>query len=156
VRLEWTAVVDRPIEDIFAFLTDPFNRPRQRGGALSARLTSPGPIGLRSTFDQRSELLGIEYRLTGEFTAFDPPRLLEVSMGGGPIRSVVARDTLEPVANGTKLTIVVEHVEWRPWFRPLSPLLMPIVRRRFEASNRNLVRLLEADAPAPDTARDSG
>jgi uncharacterized protein YndB with AHSA1/START domain len=144
MHLAWTAVVDRPIEDVWRFVFDPFNRPRQRGGALSLRPTSREPPGVGSTFEQRSELLGFEYRLTGEIAEFKPPRLLVVRLEGGPVKSALGRFAFEPTASGTRLTIEFD-ADRRTWFRLLGPVIDPLIRSRWETSNRNLVRLLETE-----------
>ncbi len=63
MRLQWGGLINRPIEDVFAFITDPFNSPRRGGGTLSMRVTPPGPIAVGSTVRLRILVLGLESQL---------------------------------------------------------------------------------------------
>jgi carbon monoxide dehydrogenase subunit G len=45
MRTHESIAIDRPPDEVWAFLTDFFNSPRVRPGALALRRTSPGPLG---------------------------------------------------------------------------------------------------------------
>lgn len=79
MRTETTVVVNRPIEEVWAFLMDPFNLPRVGGSWLGARWTSPGPPGLGSTYQGRVAILGFETRISGAIAEWDPPHSAALS-----------------------------------------------------------------------------
>jgi carbon monoxide dehydrogenase subunit G len=144
VRREVAITIDRPVDEVWSFVKDiAFNLPRARGGTLSIRQTSPGPIGLGSTFQSRIQMFGFEFLYQAAVTEFDPPRHATASIHGGPFRSGTLYFGLEPAGRGTTLVRGAD-VEWEPWMRILWPFVAPFARRRWEASNRNLKDLIEA------------
>lgn len=144
MRFETSVVVNRPIDEVWAFMLDPFNMPRIGGGRLAFRVTPPGPLGLGSTFQGRMVILGFETRVSGAFTEWDPPRAFAISLTGAGIQSASFRQTNEATADGTKIVRMIE-TEPRPAFRPLWWIIGPWFRRREDAAIQNIKRLLEAE-----------
>jgi uncharacterized protein YndB with AHSA1/START domain len=141
---EMSVVVNRPIEEVWAYVTDPFNLPRWGGRRLAVRATPPGPLRVGSTVHQRWVVFGVETRLSGVITEWDPPRVVTVSlMDDGIARSGFARTTLEATAAGTKV-LRSGGLELRGIWKLLSPIVRPYIRRMMEDQNQNLKRLLES------------
>lgn len=146
-RHESSAVIDRPLEDVWAFMTDLFSAPRWGGGRLRVRVTSPGPLGLGSSLQQRFVFLGFETSIDTVITEWDPPHAVAHSTPAtvktGPVRSATFRTSLAATGAGTKL---VRMADMRPrgLLRVLWPILWPLMVPRMDAQTRNLKRLLEA------------
>ena len=102
VRFESRVAVNRPIDEVWAFLTDPFNRPRVRSGWLGAFQTSPGPMGVGSTFRGRVGILGGEKSIVCEVTQWGPPRRFAPSFSDGGMGLGYLRAASEATADGTK------------------------------------------------------
>ncbi len=143
MRHESSVAVNRPIAEVWAFLTDPFNIPRFGSMTLGVRWTSPGPIGPGTTYEGRVVILGFETRVSGTVTEWDPPHAVALLGGGMGFRSVSFRETHEATAEGTKIVRVLEW-EPRPALKPLFWILVPLFRRRADAMMQDLKRLLEA------------
>lgn len=130
---EESIVIDRPIDQVWAFANDQFNRPRWSGGGnLGSRQTSPGPMGLGSVLQARTAIpiLGFETRIDSVITEWDPPHAMTISIGGrysGPFRSATSRLTMEAVAGGTRVVRATE-AKLRPGFRALWPFLGQFVK----------------------------
>jgi carbon monoxide dehydrogenase subunit G len=149
MRYEVSVVVDRPFDEVVAFVSDfPFNLPRLGGGTLSLRQTSPGPAGLGSTFQSRIAILGFEVRLSLTLTELDWPNAAVLSFTGAGTRSGHIRMTLEATSEGTKFIRVLE-LEPKPTYRLLWWIAWPFMKRRSEAGNRRLKRLLETGVTEP-------
>jgi len=156
IHWENSAVVDRPIDQVWAVLIDFFNAPRigRREGVLAIRQTSPGLIGVGSTLIERRVILGFETRLTYQVTEWDPPHAVASTMEGRPFRSFVSRFTLEARPDGTKLVSSID-MELRPALKLIWPIVGPFITRRRRAAFRDLKSLLaildaqasEAEAP---------
>jgi ligand-binding SRPBCC domain-containing protein len=137
--------IDRPIEEVWTYLTDWFNTPRMGGySALGLRQTSPGPMGVGSTLQGRNVILGFETRLNHTVTEWDPPHVFADAMEGRPFRSLSQRGTLEVVGGGTRVVVSTDF-ELRLALRFLWPILKPFVRRKMSVGVQGLKRLVEAE-----------
>jgi hypothetical protein len=95
-------MIARPIQDVFAFLSDLENIPMWNYAILQTRKVSGGPVGLRTTYHQvRSVPSQSEERL--EITVYDPPRQLEIR---GQLGLFVSRlvYALDATGEGTRVT----------------------------------------------------
>jgi hypothetical protein len=147
-RWEDIVLIDRPIDEVFAYITDFFNAPRVSGsGIVGLRQTSPGPLGVGSMAQGRRVVLGFETRNTFHVTEWNPPRTFAVTTEGRPFRSMDTRLTLEPVGNGTKLHELVNFELQLP-LKLLWPVMGPVVRRRLHASFARTKAAIEATPPS--------
>jgi len=144
MRFETSVVVDRPIDEVWAFFGDLFNVPRWTTGALRFRQTSPGPLGLGSTIEARAAMFGFEPRVTGTVTEWDPPHAVTLSCVGAGWRSLVMQMMFESTAHGTKVVRVTDGT-FGPIWKLLWPILGPWARHRSEATNQRIKRILEAE-----------
>jgi carbon monoxide dehydrogenase subunit G len=146
MRTHESVVINRPRDEVWAFLTDFFNSPRVRPGALVLRRTSPGPLGTGSVLQGRMMILGFETRYTMTVTDFDPPRSAVVTLAARPGRGVI-RTTLEPTPEGTTVDRTTDF-ELHPALRLMSPVFGFILRRQDRAASRNWKRLIEGTPPS--------
>lgn len=149
-RHESSVVIDRPLEEVWTFLVDFFNAPRMGGGRLRVRVTSPGPVGLASSIQQRVVILGFETSIDTVVTEWDPPHAIAHSTSStattGPIRGTF-RTSLERTPGGTKVVRMAEMEPRGILRRLLWPILWPLLVPRIDAQTRNLKRLLESSGP---------
>ena len=145
-------MIDRPIDEVWAFANDQFNRPRWSGdGNLGSRQTSPGPMALGSILQSRTAIpiLGFETRMDSVITEWDPPHAMTLSDTGrhsGPFRSAIVRMTMKAVPGGTRV-VRIGDVKLRPAYRVLWLFLGPFVKRMMIRRNNlgTLKLLLEAE-----------
>jgi ligand-binding SRPBCC domain-containing protein len=143
-HIDESIVINRPIDEVWAYLTDFFNAPRVSGsGIIGLRQTSPGPLGVGSTLQGRRVVLGFETRNTFQVTEWDPPRAFTGTAEGRPFRSQVSRVTLESTADGT-LFHMVSDFELQPMMKLIWPFMGPVVRRRVHAGFAHGKALIEA------------
>jgi len=105
MRFELEVDIDRPPEVVFAVLTDIGRLPEWQASAVSAE--AEGPVREGTRIRETRRLLGREYRVVHEVTAFDPPHRFDVQSVEGPLPLTV-RHTLEPSGGGTHLEVVGE------------------------------------------------
>ena len=143
-HLEHSVVINRPIDEVWAYFTDFFNAPRISGsGIIGLRQSSPGPLGVGSTLQGRRVVLGFETRNDFQVTEWDPPHAFAATIEGRPFRSALARATLESRGDGTRLVVVVDF-ELQPAMKLLWPVAGPFIRRRWHASFAQGKALTEA------------
>jgi Polyketide cyclase / dehydrase and lipid transport len=68
-----SAVVDRPIDEVFAFLADGTNDPKFSPRVQEIRKVTDGPIGVGTVFESTVKDAGMTTKRTFELTAFDAP-----------------------------------------------------------------------------------
>ena len=133
---ENTVTIGRPVEEVFAFLTDFENIPTWNHAIEETIKTSPGPVGEGATYRQtRAIPRRSEERF--EVTAFEPKSRLEIQGEIGPFRTR-ASYMLTPVAGGTTLTNKVGLEATSGVLRLVAPLAVSRVKA---AVARNLVKL---------------
>jgi uncharacterized protein YndB with AHSA1/START domain len=140
-----TVEIARPVGEVFAFVTTPANFPRWAGTLVAAsRQTSPGPVGVGTTFTQQNHLLGRRFTSTLRVVTYEPGRRFEYETTAGPIR-FAGHYTFAPVAGGTRFTSVDESTLGGV-LRVLSPLLHLVAQRQITRNLTLLKRILEARA----------
>lgn len=143
-KFEITVDINRPIEEVFAFISNPENLPRWRASALEIKRNSSEPLSVGSVVRGRFTFLGRPFDGDLEIIAHEPHAKYGTKMVGGPF-PLEARYTLEPTANGTQLTMVVEGTPGG-FFKLAEPLVVSLAKRSYEADLNNLKEMLEAQA----------
>ena len=117
--------VDRSVDAVFAYATDPSRFSEWQKGVVSGHMEGGGTpkVGVRCRTTRR---IGFADRTdTAEIVRFDPPHRWGVRGVSGPIRAIVDV-TVEPSAHsGTRLTIALDFDG-----RGIGRLLVPLVVRR--------------------------
>jgi uncharacterized protein YndB with AHSA1/START domain len=133
--------IQRPAEDVFAFLADFENVPRWNHAIESTTKTSPGRVGVGSTFRQiRSEPRRSEESF--EVTAFEPTVRLAIEGEIGPFHARVDY-RIEPVGGATLLTNVVELEPTSAASRLLAPLAGSRIKAAVAGNLDELKQILE-------------
>ena len=143
-RIEINLVINRPIEEVFAFVSNSENLPRWRTTTLEVKKTSKESLGVGDTFRGRFTFLGRQFDGNIVVTAHEPNRVYGGKMAEGPF-PLETRYTLEPVENGTHVTFVAEG-EPGGFFKLAEPLVVSMAKRAYETDLQNLKELLEAQA----------
>ena len=144
-----TVTIRRPVDDVWAFMSDLFNAPRMRGMTLATRNVSPGPIGLGSVLDNRTAILGFETHHRFTLIEWDPPRAMVASLSGPFLRSGRIEAELTATPEGTR-QVTTTDLELTATGILLWPLLGRLVRRSQTKSDRTEKALIEASSA--DTA----
>jgi uncharacterized protein YndB with AHSA1/START domain len=142
--LEISTVINRPVEEVFAFLSNPENGPKWSSGSSDVTITSAGPIGVGTTYRSIRTVLGRRIESDGVVTAYEPNRSYATKSTSGPF-PVEGRMTFERVDGGTRVsgTLVGEP---GGFFKLAEPLLVSMIKRQFDADLANLKDLMESRA----------
>jgi uncharacterized protein YndB with AHSA1/START domain len=143
-RFEVSTTIKRPVEDVFAVLSDFSNGSRWSAGqAEPAVKTSDGPIGVGTTWHDVSKIVGRRFESDIEFTEFEPDRRIVFTMTKPfPITSTV---TLEPVVGGTRVSQTIQ-AEPGGFFKLAEPLVVTMSKRQLQNDLDNLRDLMDANA----------
>jgi carbon monoxide dehydrogenase subunit G len=137
---ENTVIIQRPVEDVFAFLADFENVPKWNYAIIETRKISPGPVGVGTAYRQtRSVPSRSEEGF--EVTVFEPARRLEVQGQIGPFKARTSY-LLAPAGSGTRLANAVE-LESSGLLAVVTPLATSRVKHAVAANLDKLRQLLE-------------
>jgi uncharacterized protein YndB with AHSA1/START domain len=137
--------IDRPVEDVFAYVSDTTNDPAWHTDILEARKTSEGPIGTGTTWHAKFKpTMGISEGVM-EVVTFEPNRT-EVMRGDiGPMHPTLTF-LFEPSNGGTKVTRHVQ-ISVSGWMKIMSPMMGMMLPKQNKGFLANLKRVLEQQPP---------
>ncbi len=141
IRIEHSTVICRPVEDVFAVVSDVEGWPRWNKTARVAHITSPGPVGLGTTFRLEGAILGRAVDANHEVTAYEQDRVFAAKTLSGPFLAT-GTYTFAPVPEGTRVDVVVEG-EPAGVARFGAAMLTPAIRKQVETQQGHLKELLE-------------
>jgi carbon monoxide dehydrogenase subunit G len=142
LRAETSVVINRPVEDIEAFLNDPHNQSQWVSGHIEARMLTEGPMQPGSKYTDVRQMLGRRLEATVELQEYVPNQKSRFKTVEGPM-PVEATLTFEPVEGGTRVNYTVEG-EMRGVFKLTDAIFARMVQRQIETDFSNLKDLLEA------------
>ena len=142
ITIEYSVMINRPVEEVFSFVTNPENNSQWVSGLIEVKLTSPGPMGVGSTGTDVRQFLGRRIESTWEVTAHEVNRKSAFKVSSGPL-PMEGTWTFEPVEGGTNVTFKVEG-DPGGFFKLAEPLVGRIAKRQIENDHNNLKDLLEA------------
>ena len=147
IRVEHSVVIERPIEEVFAFAADPNNNPLWQSITLETQTVSGVEVDVGTTFNNVIKFLGRRIETTLEVVESEPPRRQCVRVTSGPIPASGCY-VFEPAAGSgsTRFTQTLE-AEVGGFFRLAEPLVGRAIRRQTETDMATLKDLLEAGMP---------
>ena len=143
-KADVSTTIKRPVEDVFAVLSNPENSPKWSSSALDSKKTSEGPIGVGTTSRSVSKFLGRRIESESEITEFEPNRKFAAHSKSGPF-PFQATVTFERIEGGTRVNVTIE-AEPGGFFKLAEPLIVSMAKRQFQSDFDNLKDLMEANA----------
>ena len=138
INIEKSIVIDKPIEEVFAYVTDGSKAPNWQGG-LEAVEGQSSTVG--SQYTEVRKFMGREMRSVMEVTAFEPNTRWAAKVLKGPVPyEVTVR--LAPQDGSTRLTT---HVEGEPtgFFKVAEGMVKSQLEKSMEEDIKRLKGILE-------------
>jgi len=145
-RVEASVVIKRPIEEVFAFASNPENDMEWESDVSEVEKTSEGPIGVGTTYRGVMHFLGQRIDWTLEVIGYDLNRKVEFKIDAGPLQ-LEETVTFEPVDGGTRVTAVYEG-DPGGFFKLAVPVVVRMFQGQIQGNLDNLKSVLEARAEA--------
>ena len=131
IAVEHILVIARPVDEVFALVTNVEDNPRWQSGVLEVRKTSQGPLGVGSTGIEVRKFLGRRIEFTFAVTEYEENRKFTFKTTSGPI-PFEGTETFESVAGGTRVNLAF-HFEVGGFFRLAQPIVGRMAQRLVEA-----------------------
>lgn len=146
--------IDRPIGDVFEYVSDPYNMEAWVAGVSHVTLVDEDPSRAGARFESDYTYGGRTVRMAYEVTAFDPPERY-ATRGEGPF-PFAGELRLEPTADGTRVTNSIDAASDGLFTSLMFTLLRPVARRtmgrRLREELESLRSQLEGRAVAAPSA----
>ena len=141
MRVQHTVFIDRPIDDVFNYVTIYNNETAWQSSVIEAYLTSEGPLGLGTTGCEVRIFLGLRFESEWVMTEYEAPRKGTFKSTSGPV-PYIGTYSLEESDGGTRFSYHLE-TELSGLFKLLEPLTKGIYMRGLRADLAALKRILE-------------
>lgn len=146
IKAEKSIVIERSVEDVFAYVADQTNAVHWQAGLVEVRRLTDDPPGVGTRHTLVRTFMGRRMTADNEYVAFEPGRRIAFRTTSGPM-PLEASYLVEPVAEGTKLTSRIA-MEASGFLSLAEPLIAAGLGREMDAAFRELKKLLEAPVPA--------
>ena len=143
-QVKVSIVINRPLEEVFSFLSNLENNLKWRSGMIKAEKISEGPIGVGTTYRLINSLFGRQVEGEAVITEYELNRkYATMNKSGLPIKT---QRMFESVEGGTRVTFSVETELGGGLFKLVEPLMASIGRRRLEADALMVKDIIESGA----------
>lgn len=137
-----TTMINRPIKEVFDFMTNPDNNARWQNGTVSAKLVSESPLGVGSIFHSVGKIMGRELAMDAEVTQWDPPNVWGIKSKSGPIK-FEGVNKFESKDGGTLITQSFQG-EAGGFLKLAEGMAIKQMQKQVEGDGQRLKQLLES------------
>jgi carbon monoxide dehydrogenase subunit G len=107
VRFELSVDIDRPLHEVWEYLTDPERVPEWQSSAQSSHQVSDGPMRVGTRLRDERRFMGRRATSDVEVSEYEPECLFTLHGLSGPVRFTV-RHRLSENGSGTRLDVEAE------------------------------------------------
>lgn len=144
-RFEGTAVLDRPIEEVFAFLANGENDPRFSPRVLEIRKTTDGAPGVGTRYASTVRDAGVKTRREFELTEFAPPtRIRWAERSKNLVTAPEGGYDLERAGDGRTKVTVFNVLEGHGFGKLLEGFALRSARKGADDFAQSIKRAVEA------------
>jgi uncharacterized protein YndB with AHSA1/START domain len=139
--LEKSIVINRSVEDVFAFVSNSENRPKWVP-VKEVQKTTAGPIGVGTTFSNVIKMMGRDQVSSLEVVEYLPNQAYTFKTDW-PFPCHL-HHTLNPIEDGTQVTLRLE-AQLSGFFKLLQPFMLQTSQRQMDLDLAALKTCLETD-----------
>ena len=141
INVDLGTLIDKPIKDVFAFVSNPNNMSKWNSAVVSLEQVTPGDVGVGTKFKSTGELMGRKIEGEMQVTAIEPDTKCGFQVNAGPMQINLTL-TLKTVGTGTKLSL---NAQGNPagFFKLAEPVMQGRVKGMMEENLARLKSVLE-------------
>lgn len=143
MRVEGSIEINRPLHEVFNYVSDVCNYPKWMSHALEVRTDTPRPPRQSGRFVLVLKSVGRRFEIPYERTSYESDRCHTDQAQGGPIPDHQWHSAFEEVPGGTRVTRTVD-VQSGGLLKLLEPLQKRAARRQLRKDLQTLKDVLEA------------
>lgn len=143
MRVQGSVEINRPLREVFDYVSDVENYPKWMAHVLGVRKETPGPPRESDRFVVAIKSVGRRFETPYERTSYEADRSYTDRAVGGPIPNHQWHSAFEAATKGTSYTRTVD-VESRGLLRLLEPLQKRAADRQLRKDLQTLKSVVEA------------
>jgi len=137
-------VIDRPIEEVFAFLADGENDPKFSSRVLEMARTTDGPTGVGTVYASTVKDAGVKTKREIKITEFTPPtRIRWAEVSKNLVTASEGGYDLTPEGSGTRVTLY-NVLEGHGFGRLIEGFALRGARKGADDFGKSIKRAVEA------------
>ena len=140
--MERSIVINRPVEEVFAFVMDANKWPLWNEELVQVEQSSEGPVGVGTTYRGIADFMG-RMAWRAQITEYRPREKVSQTMSVGPVQ-IEGSWLFEPVEGGTRFTMRTQG-ETGGLSAMLGPVIESALKRRLEANLAQLKAMIEGE-----------
>jgi len=140
--MERSIVINRPVEEVFAFVMDANKWPLWNEELVQVEQSSEGPVGVGTTYRGIADFMG-RMAWRAQITEYQPREKVSQRMSVGPVQ-IEGSWLFEPVEGGTSFTMRTQG-ETGGLSAMLGPVIESALKRRLEANLAQLKAMIEGE-----------
>jgi carbon monoxide dehydrogenase subunit G len=146
IEINGEIVVEKPVEVVFAFVSDPANTPRYQPDIVSSRVETPGPVRRGTRFSETMKMGPWKVDSSCEVVEHERPDRVTFEGTGRTLR-YRCQFTFEPVPQGTRIRIA-GTAQLQGWWRLMEPMMRAGMRKAVPQQLARMRACLNEDAGA--------
>ena len=104
INVDLGTLVDKPIKDVFEFVSNPNNMSKWNSAVVSLEQITPGDVGVGTKFKSVGELMGRKIEGEMQITAYEPDTQCGFQVNAGPMQINLTL-SFKTVGTGTKISL---------------------------------------------------
>ena len=141
IRVDHSIVLNCPVEQVFAFMTDFQNLARWQSGTAEMKQITPGPVRVGTQATVVRQFLGQHVERTIEVTDIQPNKSFAMKTIAGPM-TMRFTYSFEALGSGSRLAVMGE-MDPQGFLKLAEPVAAQEIKRQLEANLDKLKRTLE-------------
>jgi len=144
IDLDLNTMIDRPLKDVFAFVSNLNNLPKWNSAVVDLQQITPGPVNVGTKFKSVGEMMGRRIEGEVQVASYEPESQTGFKMNAGPIEMNVTI-VFKTVGTGTKVSL---NAQGNPAgvFRLAEGMMAGRVKSLMEENLARLKSILEKDS----------
>jgi uncharacterized protein YndB with AHSA1/START domain len=148
VRITDSTIIDRPVEEVWRFVSDPGNDPKWYQGTMEVRQISEGPTAVGTTIEAVIQFRGRSLVAGARCIVLNPNTEVTWKFTSGLMKRSTDSWRMESIdEKSTRLTRVFDMRVSGLW-RAIQPIIARGTKKTHEAEIHNVKRLLEDESQA--------
>lgn len=141
IEVEQSIVINRPVEEVFAFISDLANEHKWSSAVSSGEYLEGGPGEVGSTVRLVATFLGFDIETISKTTSHEHNHKMAFELVEGTVTGKGER-TVEAVGNGTQMTQKFDF-EFGSVFSAMKWVLKPALKKQMAGDLKKLKEVLE-------------